>query len=228
MSDTTILTSFRLADSFLPVGSYTASYGLEQFIQANDVTDMDDLEALLKTYLRSLLGPSELVVLRVAHAAASEGDLDGVCEADRRLAATTLAAEFRESATSTGDRLLSLETDLRDDNLLDAYSDRVPEGTPGMHSAVVGAVTGRVDVPIHEVCLLHCHSFITGLLGVAQRLLSLGHTDAQRILTTLQPTMTAAVTDSADRSLDELTPFAPLVDLAAADHERAERRLFMS
>jgi urease accessory protein len=228
MSDETMLTSFRLADSFLPVGSYTASYGLEQFIQADDVTDADDLENLLETYLRSLLGPGELVVLRTAHAAASEGDLDGVCEADNRLAATTLAAEFRESATQTGDRLLSLETELRDDDLLDAYADRVSADAPGMYPAVVGAVTGRVGVPIHDACLLHCHSFVTGLLGVAQRLLSLGYTDAQRILTTLQPTMAAAVADSGDRSLEELTPFAPLIDVAAADHERAERRLFMS
>lgn len=228
MSDEPVLTSFRLADSFLPVGSYTASYGLEQFIQANNITDVNELEALLETYLRSLLGPGELVVLRVAHTAAREGDLDKVCEADRRLAATTLAAEFRESAIRTGDRLLSLETDLRDDDLLDAYADRVSEDTPGMHPAVMGAVAGRRGVPSHEACLCHCHSFVTGLLGVAQRLLSLGHTDAQRILTTLQPTMTAAVADSADRSLDELTPFAPLIDVAAADHERAERRLFMS
>jgi urease accessory protein len=228
VSDETTLTSLRLADSFLPVGSYTASYGLEQFVHANDVTDADDLEALLETYLRCLLGPGELVVLRAAHAAASEGDLDGVCEADRRLAATTLAAELRESAIRTGDRLLSLETDLRDDDLLDAYADRVSEDAPGMYPAVVGVVTGRVGVPIHEACLLYCHSFVTGLLGVTQRLLSLGHTDAQHILTTLQPTMVAAVAESADRSLDELTPFAPLIDVAAADHERAERRLFMS
>jgi urease accessory protein len=228
VSDEATLTSFRLADSFLPVGSYTASYGLEQFVHANDVTDADDLEALLETYLRSLLGPGELVVLRTAHVAAREGDLDGVCEADRRLAATTLAAEFRESATRIGDRLLSLERDLRDDDLLDAYADRVAEDAPGMYPAVVGAVTGRAGVPIHEACLLHCHSFVTGLLGVGQRLLSLGHTDAQRILTTLQPAMAAAVADSADRSLDELTPFAPLIDVASADHERAERRLFMS
>src|SRR5699024_2993810 len=125
-------------------------------------------------------------------------------------------------------RLLSLETDLRDDDLLDAYAERVAADAPGMYPAVVGAVTGRVGVPIHDACLLHCHGFVTGLLGVAQRLLSLGHTDAQRILTALQPAMVAAVADSADRSLDELTPFAPLVDVATADHERAERRLFVS
>lgn len=228
MSDESTLTAFRLADSFLPVGSYTASYGLEQFVQANDITGAEDLESLLETYLQRMIGPGDLVVLRATHAAANDGDIDGVCAADRRLEATTLAAELRESAVRTGDRLLSLETDLREDTLLTAYAERVPEDAPGMYPSVVGVVTGREGVPVRDACLVHCHSFVTGLLGVAQRLLSLGHTDAQRILTSVQSTIETVVEDSANRTLDELTPFAPLVDIASANHERADRRLFMS
>nr|WP_276412903.1 hypothetical protein [Halomicroarcula sp. XH51] len=38
----------------------------------------------------------------------------------------------------------------------------------------------------------------------------------------------AAVDDSADRSVAEMAPFAPLVDVLAAEHERADRRLFAS
>lgn len=228
MSDRATLETIRLADSFLPVGSYTASYGLEQLVQSGRIDDTDDLEVLLETYLRRLLAPGELVALRVAHEAASRDDLESVCRADRRLAAITLAAEFRESATRTGDRLLSLETELRDDDLLVAYADRVPGDAPGMYPVVVGATTGRSAVSVRDACLLHCQSGVTELLGAAQRLLSLGHTDVQRILDALQPTMVAAVEGSAGRDLDEMTPFAPLIDVAAAEHERAERRLFVS
>ncbi|NLV07959.1 urease accessory protein UreF [Haloarcula rubripromontorii] len=229
MTDAATLESFRLADSFLPVGTYTVSYGLEQFIQDDRVEDAADLEALLSTYLRRQVGPAELVALRAAHAAATDGDLDGVCRADRRLSAVTLAAEFRESAQQSGDRLLSLQTELRESALLDRYAERVDtDDAPGNYAVVLGVATGLAGVPVREACLLCCHGFVTGLLGAAQRLLSLGHTDAQRILDDLRPVMTAAVEDSADRGLDEMTPFAPLVDVLAADHERAERRLFAS
>jgi len=229
MTDAATLESFRLADSFLPVGTYTVSYGLEQFIQDDRVKDAADLEALLSTYLRRQVGPAELVALRAAHAAATDGDLDGVCRADRRLSAVTLAAEFRESAQQSGDRLLSLQTELRESALLDRYAERVDaDDAPGNYAVVLGVATGLAGVPVREACLLCCHGFVTGLLGAAQRLLSLGHTDAQRILNDLRPVMTAAVEDSADRGLDEMTPFAPLVDVLAADHERAERRLFAS
>jgi len=229
MTDDSSLEAFRLADSFLPVGTYTVSYGLEQFVADDRVTDAGELQALLKTYLRRQVGPAELVALRVAHTAAREGDLDAIGEADRRLDAVTLAAEFRESAQQSGDRLLSLQRQLREDDLLDRYGQLVDDGdAPGNYAVVLGVATGLAGVSVREACLLCCHGFVTGLLGAAQRLLSMGHTDAQRILDELRPVMTEAVDDSAARTIDDMTPFAPLVDVLAADHERAQRRLFAS
>jgi urease accessory protein len=229
MTDDATLAGFRLADSFLPVGSHTASYGLEQFVQDGRVEGADDLAALLKAYLRQQLGAADLVALRAAHAAATGDDVAGVCAADRRLIAVTLAAEFRESATQSGGRLLALQRRLRDDALLDRYGERVDAGdAPGAYPVVLGSTTARAGVDEREACLLCCHAFVTDLLGAAQRLLSLGHTDAQRILDALRATMVAAVDDSADRALGEMAPFAPLIDVLSADHERADRRLFVS
>ena len=66
------------------------------------------------------------------------------------------------------------------------------------------------------------------VVGAAQRLLAFGHTDAQRVVVDCQPAMVEAVETSAGRSLADLTTFTPLVDVLAADHERADRRLFVS
>lgn len=229
MSDDATLAAFRLADTALPVGTDSVSYGLEQFVASDRVADIDDLHALLATYLRRQLGPGELVALRAAHGAASEGDLDGVLDADRRLTAVTLAAEFRESARRTGQRLLDLQRDLRDDDLLDAYADAVADGdADANYPVVLGAIAGREGVPVRQACLLACHEFVSALLGAAQRLLRLGSSAIQRTLDELRPVMVEAVDDSADRSLDAMTPFAPLVDVASAQHERADRRLFVS
>ncbi|WP_135306207.1 urease accessory protein UreF [Haloarcula amylovorans] len=259
MNDEATLEAFRLADSFLPVGTYTVSYGLEQFVADDRVTDADDLRALLETYLRRQVGPAELVALRAAHAAARESEVDGICAADRRLAAATLAAEFRESAQHSGARLLSLQRDLRESDIFERYAERVDgevrsisnggggtagggeersasnsgggtagDDAPGNYAVVLGAATALAGIDARAACLLCCHGFVTGLLGAAQRLLSLGHTDAQRILDDLRPVMIDVIEDSADRTLDDMTPFAPLVDVLAADHERAQRRLFVS
>lgn len=222
------LAAFRLADSALPVGTDSVSYGVEQFVAADRVTDAADLRVLLASYLRRQLGPGDLVALRAAHAAATDGDLSAVVDADRRLTAATTAAEFRESSERTGRRLLSLQADVGDDEFVAAYADRVDADAPGNYAVALGVVAAREGVPVREACLLSCHEFATALLGAAQRLLGLGHTDLQRVLADLRPAMVDAVDDSADRTLSEMAPFAPLVDVLSAEHERADRRLFLS
>lgn len=229
MTGESTLAAFRLADTALPVGTDSVSYGLEQFVASERITDVDDVAAVIETYLDGQLGPCDLVVLRAAHEAARAGTVDSLLVADRRLTSVTLAAELRESAERTGNRLLSLQADIRDDALLARYADAVDDDrAPGNYPAVLGAVTGREDVPVREACLLACHEFANALLRAAQRLLRLGATDVQRTLDDLRPAMIRAVEASADRDLDSLQPFAPLVEVASMNHERADRRLFLS
>jgi urease accessory protein len=225
VTDEAVLTGFQLADSFLPVGSYSCSYALEQFVQSGRVEDGADLEALLGTYLGRQIGPGELVALRAAHRSAVAGDVDGVLAADERLHAVTLPAEFRESSARSGRRLCDLRRQTDEAGLLEAYAARDP---PQQYPVVLGAAAARGGLGERRACLLHCYSFLSDMLGAAQRLLSLGHTEAQSILEASKPAASEAVEASADRSLEEMSPFAPLVDLQAADHERADRRLFVS
>jgi len=233
--DATALESLRLADSALPVGTDSVSYGLEQFVAADRVTDAEDLAALLESYLARQLGECDLVALRVAHAAASDAETDGsdgldaVRRADQRLVAVTLTREFRESATRTGNRLLTLQCDLCEDPVLEDYAALVESGdAPGAYPVVLGLVAARSGVGERRACLVACHEFATAFTGAAQRLLRLGHTDVQRVLDDCRPAMVEAVETSADRTLDDLTAFTPLVDVLSAAHERADRRLFVS
>jgi urease accessory protein len=219
--------TLRLADAFLPDGSDTLSYGVEAFVAADRVEDAAALEALCESYLRRTVGPADCVALRHAHRAATGGDAGGVVTADRRLDAVTLPRELREGSARSGGRLLALHRDLLDDDRLDAYAERVDSGdTPGHYAVVLGVVAAIVGVDADAACRVACHGFVTGLAGAAQRLAPIGHTEVQRTLREVQPAMTDAVADSAGRDLDTMSPFAPLIDVLSADHERADRRLF--
>lgn len=230
MTDSTgTLTMLRLADSFLPVGAYSASYGLEEFIATDRVADAADLRAVLETYLRQQVGPCDVVVLANAHAAASAGDVEGLLAADKRLHAVTLPQEFRDSSTRAGRRLLDLQETVGDDDIVDTYTARVESGdTPGNYVVAMAAVAAGKGVSVEDCALAHCHAFLTGLLGAAQRLLSLGHTEAQDILTDCQPLVETVVGENTSRSIEEIESFAPGIDLASMGHERADRRLFVS
>jgi urease accessory protein len=230
--ESSFLTAMRLADSFLPVGTYTASYGIEQYLNEGRIDTAAELGELIEAYLRRIVGPAETVALGNAHAAAAAGSVDGVFAADERLHAATLPAEFRASATKGGAKLLELLGE-SDPELLDgvaaAFAEAVDAGeTPGTYPVAVGVVTQAAGVDRHTACLVAAYSFVTELLGAAQRLGRFGHTEIQTQLTRLLSVVESVCAEYADAELAELASFAPLAEIMGMAHERADRRLFMS
>lgn len=226
------LTALRLADSFLPVGGYTASYGLEQYINEDRIEDGDGLRDLLAAYLRRVVGPCETVAVANAHAARTDGDLERLLAVDERLHAVTMPREFRESSTKAGAKLCELlvagenvETSSSGGGVADAIE---RDSTPGHYPVVFGVVAADRGLSRLEACLAHAYSFVTGLLGAAQRLGRFGHTEIQAVLESVQPVVTEACERYVDADVTTMTSFAPLAEIMGMRHERAGRRLFMS
>lgn len=221
------LTSLRLADSFLPVGAYTASYGIEQFLETGRIDNADDLRAVLEDYLHAIVGPAEIIALANTHRAAAAGDVDQVVEIDRRLHSMTLPAEFRKSSEKAGDQILSLFSD--EVSTVSTYAAAVEDGrTPGNYVVALAVVGQREGMSVEQACLVHAYSFVTDLLGAAQRLGRLSHVEIQQVLDGLQPEIETVCDRWSSRSLDEMWSFAPTVETMSMTHERADRRLFMS
>lgn len=222
------ISGLRLADSFLPVGSYTASYGLEQFVQTDRIETADDLRAVLEDYLRGVVGPCEVVALANAHEAAAAGDTGRLIEVDRRLHSMTLPEEFRTSSEKAGEQLLDLFAE-SDDGVLEAYADAVDgDRAPGNYAVALAVAARRRGLSRDRACLVFCYSFVTDLLGAAQRLGRLGHTEIQEVLVDLRPVLVEVCERYAGRDLAAMRSFAPAVELMGMGHENADRRLFMS
>lgn len=229
LSDTpsAALTAFQLTDSFLPVGSYTASYGIESFAQKGIVDDADDIRTLLTDYLHRQVGPCDMVAVRAAHEAATAGNTERLVEIDQRFHAATLPAEFRASSTASGTQLL--EMGLTDGAALADYRDWVADGRAHGHFPVVlGAIASRAGIGVREACLMQGYSFVSGLLAAAQRLLQLSHTTVQTVLDELKPVICEVWNDHRARDVEEICSFAPSIELMSMAHERADRRLFRS
>jgi urease accessory protein len=241
------LTALRLSDSFLPVGAYTASYGLEQYINEGRIGDGDDLRELIAAYLRRVVGPCETVALANAHAASADGDRERLLAVDERLHAVTMPREFRESSTKAGAKLCELLTPdssaareaggatdstpraADGGDLTAAFADAVAaDATPGHYPVAFGVVAAARGLPRLEACLAHAHAFATGLLGAAQRLGRFGHTEIQSVLAALEPVIETVCERHVDDDLAAMASFAPLAEIMGMRHERADRRLFMS
>ena len=78
------------------------------------------------------------------------------------------------------------------------------------------------------MALVDLYSVVTGLLGAGLRCLRIDHAQVQSVLRRLFPIVQQAAATAAATPFAEMCSFAPAIEIAQMQHERAEVRLFAS
>jgi urease accessory protein len=221
MTPAALLSALQLGDSAFPSGAFTQSYGLEALVAEGTVTCAADVEAVLADHLRHRLGRADLPSLLAAHRAAAAGDVELVARIDSALTAVKMTREERQASARIGTRLLAEADRLAPHPMLAACR-------PG-NAAVAFALAGHaLGLTAHESALTCSYSFASALVSASLRLLRMGHGEAQAVLRRSHVLIERAVEEAEQIGWEELSPFAPGLDLASAHHERQPARLFAS
>ena len=227
MHNTSLLAMLQLADSFFPTGMFTHSHGLEAFVGAG-AAGAAQIEPLLHTYLRQVVGPGDALATRWVARAATD-DLDLVAAVDERLEATRLAKEGRLASRRCGGRLLLLGCDVFGGELLPRYAERVASGQAHGHQAVALALIAAAnDLDEESAVLVELHSFSVSLVSAAVRMGALDHAAGQRLLLHAAPVMAEVAEQFADADWQEIGGFAPWVDVMQFRHQHAQMHMFVS
>lgn len=197
------------------------------------VTGSDDVEHYLRNLLVGSILPSDGVALLGAHAAAGGRDLATLTEIDRHLHAMKLPGELRQASCHAGRRILDESAPLLEDqagsSICAELRQRVAgQQTPGTGAVALGAVANVAGIDAETTLLMFCHSFSVGVLGAAQRLMPLTHSQAQQILKSLHEPVAGTAAEIATRHWRDMTSFTPLADIVAMLHETDEVRMFAS
>jgi urease accessory protein len=220
MKAISLLGALQLGDSAFPSGAFTQSYGLETLVAERAVASAADVETVLAAHLRHRLARADLPALLNAHRAAGEGDVELVLRIDAALTAIKMTREERQASHRMGARLVTEARRLAPHPIL--------ESSP-QNAAVAFALAGfAMGLPARESEFTFAYSFASSLVSASMRLLRMGHGEAQAILLRSHPAIEQAVEDAETVPWDELCPYAPRLEMAAARHERAAARLFAS
>ncbi len=232
-SGPSFLTALQLADSFFPTGMYAHSHGLEGMAARGWVSNPREVGDFLHNLLAWSVMPADGVALLNAHAAARDARLSELVDIDRHLHAMKLPVESRLASCHAGRRLLD-----ESDALLsgpdgstvrsDFRSLVARRETPGTGAVAMGVVAHAGGIAADTALLMFCHSFAVGVLGAAQRLLPLSHSDAQLILRSLHAPMASLAAELQSRHWREMTSFTPQADIAVMLHENDDVRMFAS
>ncbi len=221
----------QTSDTLFPSGGYAHSYGLEELIAMDRVTDADELQRFLCEDVLPALENLELPYLRLCHETALRKDLDGLFTLDEEIGAWKLTREVREASVSQGRQLLRMLDQVFENDFARSFAREAAERGASCHQITVWAVLRATQgTPLKSTLIAWIYQSVSNFCSASIKLLRLGEVACQRIIRScLEPNgLRQLVHQSLSVGKDHAGWFNPLLEIASARHETAYSRLFIS
>lgn len=219
----------QAGDSFYPTGSYAHSFGLEGLVQEGVVRDRATLREFLFQAVLPSLKQVELPIAVHAWEALGARDWKRVGEICVLASALKTSREARLASENIGRQRAELVAALRGDECAKEYLARAKEGGWPFSASVSAALEGRAaGAPREAVLAGVVYSTVAAIVSAAMKLLRLGQNASQTLLTEALGEAPAVIAAAERVPMEEIGWFNPWLDIAAARHETADARMFIS
>lgn len=219
----------RLNDTFYPTGSYAHSFGLEGLVAEGVVHDRETLRTFLFVSVLPALRHTELSLAACAWRAFGDADWSRVGELCVLSSALKTAREARTASENIGRQRAELAASLQNSELASEFLRRAADAAWPMSASISAALEGRVHgAPIDAVLASVFYSTVSATLAAAMKLLRLGQMGCQSLMSELMFSAPDAIASSQQVEIKDIGWFNPWLDIAAARHETADARLFIS
>jgi len=220
----------QIADSALPIGGYTHSWGLEAAIARGLVHDPESLERWVRRWLQSSLGPLEGVLAGSGCRAGRGGNSAKLRELNHLAELSIIPPSTRRASREMGEQLVALASTWSwSAPGLRPFTSGLSGTSDGWHHPVafglIGALAGGEP---EEVLLGYLHQAALGMIGAGVRAIPVGHTHGQQVLAYLQDDIRNLAAELVGRDHETAGAGCPFYEILCDEQTRLYARMFRS
>ncbi|MGP1609171.1 MAG: urease accessory protein UreF, partial [Burkholderiales bacterium] len=219
ITDAAQLRLLQLASPCLPVGAYAFSQGLEAAVELRWIATARDVHNWLALQLTHGLAHVDLPLLLRLHEALSRNDAAAIENWNTTLLACRESAELRLGDCAAGAALA---------RLLPELGIAVPQLAEPTFLTLYTLAAVNWQIPAHAAALGYAWTWLENQVIAATKLLPLGQTQAQVLLSELQREIPGALAAAELLEDWQLGSSLPGLALAGIHHETQYTRLFRS
>lgn len=233
---------WQLISPSLPIGAYAYSQGLETAIEKGWVCNEPEAQNWIKGILQDSLSMLDApVIVRLYHAWQTN-DINSLNQWNQFLLASRESSELYLEDQQMGRALWRLLNDILPASsgtsedisegvgieTINQYREHVKQiESPGF-AVIFSLATVVWNIPVHDSIRGFLWSWCENQVAASIKLVPLGQTAGQRILSALIPGINNSVSKALELSDDDIGTLAPGFSIACAQHEVQYSRLFRS
>ena len=218
----------QFGDSMLPVGAFSFSNGVESAVQTGLVHDLETLRQFVQTATDQAATCDGIAVLE-AHRGARGADPARIIAADRAVIHRKMNEEIRTMSVRMGRKLAELTVHVLPAPTVNAWLAAIKaRETPGTYPVGQALVFAALGLSEMDAFAVHQYGVATMMLSAALRVMKINYLDAQAILFEVNAAAEAAYERVKQAELEDMSAFAPVMDVLAAVHVKAKIRMFMN
>jgi urease accessory protein len=218
------------SDSFYPTGAYAHSFGLEGLTQAGVVRDRATLRTFILEYVLPSLARTDLPVAARAWMAAGAEPPDWAALRELCYLGSSLrgARETREASEAIGCQRLDFAALLHGKFAAEFNQRAIAENWPRPSCVAAAIEAHAIGAPREAMLNALVYAAVAGIISAAVKLLRLGQNAVHTLLAEILAEAPRLIEQSLAFDLAAVGAFNPWWDIAAARHEHADFRLFIS
>ncbi|MDC3415893.1 urease accessory protein UreF [Aquibacillus salsiterrae] len=227
--NTNFLYLMHIHDSAFPIGSYTQSFGMETYIQSDDILTKQKLFSFLKAYVSENLLFTDAIFVKEAYEHFQNDDWNAIVRLENICDASKNATETREASKMMGKQFLRGILPVFPDEGLTKWKAALDNGQVKGHFPIVYSLyTLKMAFDLFTTILTYLYSSTISLVHNGVRAIPLGQKAGIEIIHKLIPEIIEAAKKAMNLNLDDLSNHAVGLEIASMQHAYLHSRLFIS